>query len=303
MFLFILGLVVLVIGLSAAKSESTGLYKLRNLLRIGGVLLILVGFFTSAVRQIPAGYVGVMSLFGKVQTDVLSEGLHVINPLMKVNEMEVRVQNYTMSSIHDEGPKSGDDGIRVMSKDGLEVMIDLTVLYKISPSSAPQIYQNLSLDYEDRYIRGIARTRIRDGVTGYVATDLYSQKRKEFENTIKTLLEADFSKNGFILEQLLIRNITLPPSVKESIERKINAEQDAQRMEYVLDKGRREADLKRVEAQGTADAQKILSEGLNEKVLQYEMIKVQKELVNSPNSKIIIMGSGKANPPIILDGK
>ena len=116
-------------------------------------------------------------------------------------------------------------------------------------------------------------------------------------------VEADFAKKGFILEQLLVRNITLPASVKESIERKINAEQDAQRMEYVLAKGRQEAELKRVEAQGQADAQKIMSEGLSEKVLQYEMIKVQKELANSPNSKLIILGGGKSSPPVILDGK
>ncbi|MFN8358361.1 MAG: prohibitin family protein [Candidatus Kapaibacterium sp.] len=303
MFLAIIGIIVFFIGVGAAKSDSPGMYKLRNFLKTGGILLVIVGMLTAGVRQIPAGTVGVMSLFGKVQTEVLGEGLHVINPLMSVNQMEVRTQNYTMSSVHDEGNKEGDDGIRVMSKDGLEVMLDLTVLYRIEPSSAPKIYQDLSLDYENRYIRGVARTRIREGATGFVATDLYSQKRKEFESSIRTLLEADFAKKGFILEQLLVRNITLPASVKESIERKINAEQDAQRMEYVLAKGRQEAELKRVEAQGTADAQKILSEGLNDKVLQYEMIKVQKELVNSQNSKLIILGGGKSSPPVILDGK
>lgn len=303
MFLAIVGIIVFVIGMGAAKSDSPGLHKFRNFLKLGGIIVIMIGLLTAGVRQIPAGTVGVMSLFGKVQSDILGEGLHVVNPLMSVNQMEVRTQNYTMSSVHDEGNKEGDDGIRVMSKDGLEVMLDLTVLYRISPASAPKIYQDLSLDYENRYIRGVARTRIREGATGFVATDLYSQKRKEFESSIRSLLEADFSKKGFILEQLLVRNITLPASVKESIERKINAEQDAQRMEYVLAKGRQEAELKRVEAQGQADAQKIMSEGLSEKVLQYEMIKVQKELANSPNSKLIILGGGKASPPIILDGK
>ena len=260
MFLIFLGLIVFAIGFAAAKSESTGMYKLRNFFKLGGIILVLVGFLTSAVRQIPAGTVGVMSLFGKVQNEVLYEGLNVVNPLMAVSQMEVRTQNYTMSSVHDEGTKEGDDGIRVMSKDGLEVMLDLTVLYRISPENAPKIYQDLSLDYQDRYIRGVARTRIREGATGFVATDLYSAKRKEFESSIKNLLDVDFGKKGFILEQLLIRNITLPASVKESIERKINAEQDAQRMEYILAKGRQEAELKRVEAQGTADAQKILIE-------------------------------------------
>lgn len=302
MFLFILGIVLFIIG-NATKPNTGGLSRFRNILRLGGLAVMVIGGLTATIRQIPAGHIGVQVLFGKVEEMVLSEGLNFVNPLMTVKEIEVRTQNYTMSSIHDEGQQTGDDGIRVLSKDGLEVAIDLTVLYRIDPKFGPSIYRDLNLDYENRYIRGVARTRIREGATGYVATDLYSFRRKEFENAIRSLVEVDFTKKGFILDQLLIRNITLPASVKESIERKINAEQDAQRMEYVLDKGRREAELKRVEAQGTADAQKILSEGLNEKVLQYEMIKVQKELVNSPNSKIIIMGSGKANPPIILDGK
>ncbi|MBS1538142.1 MAG: prohibitin family protein [Bacteroidetes bacterium] len=302
MFLFILGLVLFFIG-NAAKPNTGGLSRFRTILRLGGLAVMVIGGLTAAVRQVPAGHVGVQILFGKVEEQVLYEGLNFVNPLMTVKEIEVRTQNYTMSVVHDEGQQAGDDGIRVLSKDGLEVAIDLTVLYRIDPQYAPRIYRDLNLDYENRYIRGVARTRIREGATGYVATDLYSAHRKEFENSIRTLVDADFAKKGFILDQLLIRNIALPASVKESIERKINAEQDAQRMEYVLDKGRREAELKRVEAQGIADAQKILSEGLNEKVLQFETIKVQKELVNSPNSKIIILGGGKSTTPIILDGK
>jgi regulator of protease activity HflC (stomatin/prohibitin superfamily) len=101
-----------------------------------------------------------------------------------------------------------------------------------------------------------------------------------------------------------VRNITLPQSVKESIERKITAVQEAQRMEYVLQKERQEAERKRVEAQGIADAQRIINSGLSDKILQFELIKVQKELVNSPNSKIIILGGGKQSPPFIIgDGK
>jgi regulator of protease activity HflC (stomatin/prohibitin superfamily) len=298
MILMFLGLVLFFVGMAAARSEGA-MYKLRHFFRLGGIILGVIGFATSAVRQIEPGNVGVQVLFGQVQQDVLGEGLHTVNPLMTVRSMEVRTQNYTMSSVHDEGGKSGDDGIRVLSKDGLEVTIDLTVLYRLDPAKAPAIYRDLNMNYEERYIRSIARTRIREGATGFVATDLYSARRKEFETSIRQLIEKDFQSKGFILEQLLVRNITLPASVKESIERKINAEQDAQRMEYVLDKGRREAELKRVEAQGIADAQRILSEGLSDKVLQYEMIKVQRELAQSPNSKIIVMGGGKQSPLIL----
>jgi regulator of protease activity HflC (stomatin/prohibitin superfamily) len=133
-----------------------------------------------------------------------------------------------------------------------------------------------------------------------IAIDLFAEKREEFENRIKTKIENDFKTRGLIIEQMLIRNITLPTSVKESIERKITAVQESQRMKFVLEREEQEAERKRVEAKGIADAQRILNEGLSDRVLQYESINVQKELVNSPNSKIIILGSGKNSPPFII---
>ncbi len=157
MFLIILGLIIFVVGIAAGKSDGA-LHKLRNLLRLAGIAVIVVGFFTSAVRQIEPGTVGVQILFGKVEPGVLYEGLNVVNPLMSIQEMDVRTQNYTMSSVHDEGTKSGDDGIKVICKDGLEVLLDLTILYRLKPESAPTIYRELSIDYQDRFIRAIART-------------------------------------------------------------------------------------------------------------------------------------------------
>jgi regulator of protease activity HflC (stomatin/prohibitin superfamily) len=117
---------------------------------------------------------------------------------------------------------------------------------------------------------------------------------------IRKRLEESFKERGFILEQLLVRNINLPKSVKQSIERKITAVQEAQRMEFVLDKEKQEAERKRVEARGVADAQKIVNQGLTPKVLRFEQIKIQKKLVNSPNSKIIILGNSDEQPPFII---
>ena len=130
---------------------------------------------------------------------------------------------------------------------------------------------------------------------------LYSSKRDEFQNKIFNTINKSFIKRGLDLEQLLVRNITLPPSVKTTIESKINAEQDAQKMTFVLQKERQEAERKRVEAQGIADYQRNLSTGLSDKQLQYETIKAQKEIALSPNTKVIIMGNSK-NSPIILGG-
>lgn len=300
MVLIFFGLIILLLGVIASRSDGA-FSKLKTIFRLAGIVLVLIGLGFSAFVQIPSGHVGIKVLFGKVEDGVIYEGLNIVNPLINVEEMEIRTRNYTMSSVHDEGEKSGDDGIRVLSKDGLEVTMDLTVLYRVIPERAPELFRNLSNDFESRFVRAIARTRIREAAANYVATDLYSLRRQEFESRIKTAMSEDFKGKGLILEQLLVRNTALPASVKQSIENKITAEQDAQRMEYVLQKGTQEAELKRVEAQGIADAQKILSEGLNEKVLQYESIKVQRELVNSPNAKIIVLGKGNTSQ-LLLNG-
>ena len=135
----------------------------------------------------------------------------------------------------------------------------------------------------------------------YEAIALFSTKRDEFQQRIFKNIEADFNKRGLTLENLLIRNITLPPSVRTTIEQKINAEQEAQKMQFVLQKEKQEAERKRVEAQGISDYQRIINESLTEKQLQYESIKAQLEIAKSPNSKVIFMGKG--NTPVILDGK
>jgi regulator of protease activity HflC (stomatin/prohibitin superfamily) len=243
----------------------------------------------------------VQVLFGKVQDNVLESGLHIINPLVDVTTFDIQTQNYTMSAVHTEGQLQGDDAIRVLSSDGLEVTIDLSVLYKVNPAKAPFILQNIGMDYVDKIVRTVSRTAIRDNAVNYVAVDLYSIKRQEFQDKINRTISLSFAKRGLELQQILIRNISLPASVKASIESKINAEQEAQKMQFVLQKERQEADRKRVEAQGIADYQKILSTGLSDKQLQYEAIKAQKEIALSPNAKVIIIGNAKANPIMLSD--
>jgi regulator of protease activity HflC (stomatin/prohibitin superfamily) len=298
-FIF-LGLVVFIVGFVIAKIN----YKfqfLEKIIKLVGLGIVVIGALTASVVQIDAGNVGIKKLFGNVQTDVLYSGLHFINPLMDVIEVDTRTQNYTMSGVHNEGDKVGDDAIRVLSADGLEVTIDLTVLYRLIPVEAPNMLRQTGLDYKDKIVRPIARTKIRDNAVYYDAVSLYSSKRDEFQARIYKAIEDDFKKRGLLLENLLVRNITLPTSVKNAIETKINAEQEAQKMQFVLQKERQEADRKRVEAQGIADYQKIISESLTDKQLQYEQIKTMKELAQSQNSKIIIMGKG--NAPMILDTK
>jgi regulator of protease activity HflC (stomatin/prohibitin superfamily) len=131
---------------------------------------------------------------------------------------------------------------------------------------------------------------------------LYSTRREEFQARILAAIEKDFRASGLQLDQLLIRNIQLPQSVKTSIESKISAEQEAQKMQFVVQKERQEADRKRVEAQGIADYQRIINTELSDKLLQYETIKANQAIATSPNAKVIIMGNGRGTGPQLLLG-
>jgi regulator of protease activity HflC (stomatin/prohibitin superfamily) len=299
MFLLFFGIIVLITSFSLRRLPN--LEKPSRIGRLVGLILIVLGFVTSCFVQIEAGQVGVKKLFGKVQPSILSSGLNFINPLMEVDRLDVRTKNYTMSGINDEGRKAGDDAIKVLTADGLEVTIDLTVLYRVIPSEAPRLIRETGSDYEDKIVRPISRTRIRDNAVYYEAISLYSTKRDEFQARIFKGIEADFKSRGLLLENLLVRNITLPAAVKSTIEQKIQAEQESQKMQFVLAKERQEAERKRVEAQGISDYQRIISESLTERQLQYEQIKAMRELAQSENAKIIMMGGKSA--PVILDTK
>lgn len=298
MFLIILGLIAVAVGFAIAKTDSP-LQRFTKLIQTLGVVIILIGVITSCIVQIDAGQVGVQKLFGKVQTRILQSGLNFVNLLVDVIKMDIKTKNYTMSGVHDEGIKTGDDAIRVLTADGLEVTIDLSVLYRVVPGEAPRLLAQTGEDFEDKIVRPLTRTRIRDNAVYYDAVALYSTKRDEFQQRIFKNIEEDFKKRGLLLENLLVRNITLPASVKATIEQKINGEQDAQKMQFVLQKEKQEAERKRVEAQGIADYQRIISESLTDRQLQYESIKAQLELSKSQNAKIIIMGKG--NTPGILN--
>ena len=300
MLIAILGIIVLIVGIVMKRSPEPGSHFSGIVTTVGAVVLLL-GVALSSFKSIDAGEVGVQTLFGKVQDDVLESGLHVINPLVEVTMFNTRTQNYTMSAKANEGQVSGDDAIRVLSSDGLEVTIDLSILYKVIPSKAPYIYQNIGENYEDNIVRPVTRTAIRDNAVNYQAVDLYSTKREEFQFKINKTISDNFAKNGLEVQQILVRNITLPESVRQSIESKIQAEQDAQKMQFVLQKERQEADRKRVEAQGIADYQKIISTGLTEQQLEYQTILAQRDIALSPNTKIIIMGNSKGAPIMLSD--
>lgn len=302
MTLVFIGLVLLIVGYNASKI-SYPFQRFRSLLLFVGMTLVVLGLALSTVVQIEAGQVGVQTLFGKVQPRILISGLNVVNPLVNVTKFDTRTQNYTMSAQREEGQRAGDDAIQVLTADGLEVVIDLTVLYRVVPARTPFILSTIGPNYQDAIVRPVTRTRIRDNAVYYDAVALYSTRRDEFQNRIYNTINRDFQRRGLQLEQLLIRNIQLPTPVKRSIESKISAEQEAQKMEFVLQKERQEAERKRLEAQGIADYQRIISAELSDRLLQYETIKANQAIATSTNSKVIIMGNAQNAPQVLLSDK
>jgi regulator of protease activity HflC (stomatin/prohibitin superfamily) len=273
--------------------------------------LVLVAF--SSLTTVSSGAVGVQVVFGKVNTDgYLSEGLHIKNPFAVIHEMSVRTQTYTMSAVSDEGVKKGDDALEVISADGLTLKIEVSVPYKLIPAAAATVYQKFGEQYEESVVRPSIRSAMREAFSKYSAQEAYGTKREEAKHLalekLRGTIEELVSKAGYTgaaidAEQALIRDIQLPASVKNSIEAKISAQQDAERMDFVIMKETKEADRKRVEAAGIRDFQSIVTTGITPALLEWKGIEATEKLAASANSKVVIVGSQKNGLPIILGDK
>ncbi len=266
-----------------------------------GLGLGVVVMLASMAVVVPAGYAGVQELFGKVSDEPLASGLHFINPMAQVREMEVRTRNYTMSNVADEGQKRGDDSISVISSDGLTVKLDATVFYALQLARLPEIYRTIGPDVEDRIVRSEIRASLRDAAAALSATELYTSKRQSFVDQVTKTLKASFEKRGITLEQMLLRNVILPEQITKSINDKISADQDAQKMAFVLQKEKQEAERKRIEAEGQAKAQQIVSQSLTPQIIEYQRIQALRDIGAKGN--LIITPMGGATPMIQVSGK
>jgi len=256
---------------------------------VGLVLGVLVLFGSMAVIVQP-GQAGVVVLFGTVRTQVLPAGLHFINPFSQVVEMEVRTRNYTMSGVADEGQKKGDDSIPVITSDGLTVKLDSTVFYHLEQEYCAKIYERIGTDVEGQILRSQIRTSLRDAAAGLTATELYTTKRMSFVENVSKTLTAAFKERGITMEQVLLRNVLLPDQITKAINDKIAADQDAQKMAFVLQKERQEAERKRIEAEGQAKAQQIVSQSLTPQIIEYQRIQALREIGAKGNLIITPMG-------------
>ena len=261
----------------------------------------LVLFLGSMARIVSPGHAGVIVLFGKVNEGVLPSGLHFVNPFSEVEEMEIRTKSYTMSAVHDEGSRTGDDSIAVITSDGLTVKLDATVLYALDQAHCTEIYRTLGPQVEDRIIRPEIRTALRDNAATYSATELYTTKRGAYVDQVGKALKAAFDRRGILLDQVLLRNVLLPEQITKAINDKIAADQEAQKMTFVLQKEKQEAERKRIEAEGQAQAQHIVSQSLTPQILEYQRIQALRFIGDKGN--LIISGSGGVTPLIQVPSK
>ncbi|MBK4731080.1 prohibitin family protein [Oxynema sp. CENA135] len=266
--------------------------KYRTPIRAIALLVGLVAAAASVFKTlaiVPAGKVGVVEVFGTVMPRALGPGVHPVNPLGKVVQFSTRLRDIK-------------ETVTATSQEGLSLSIDVSLQYKLDPTTAPDVYQEIGKDETDILISRF-RAIIREIVAAYDARSIYTDKRQEIAQRLRQEMRASLTPLGFEVETALLRDVALPENLQAAIEEKLQAEQESQRMEFVLQKERQEAERKKIEAQGIADFQSIVSQGLTSQFLQWKSIEATQNLANSNNSKVVIMGGGVSDsgtPPVIL---
>jgi len=312
MIWFALVLLALSIGIRLRTRLAPAEFRhMVSTLSNAGIVIAVIFGVGSSIAVVPAGHVGVAVVFGSVRPRSMSEGLNPVNPFAVVENMTARTETYTMSAVYNEGKVLGDDSIQALSADGLLMPLDITVAYRLVPGDAALMFRNIGPDYVDKIVRPAARTAVREAIAGFTAQEAYSTRREQLASKMDELLtsrlkallsqHSEFQgRSGFVIEQVMIRNVQLPAKVKDAIEEKLSAEQQALRMQFVLAKERQEAERKRIEAQGIADFQKIVAQGISEPLLAWKGIEATQQLAHSQNTKIVVIGNPKNGMPLII---
>jgi regulator of protease activity HflC (stomatin/prohibitin superfamily) len=254
---------------------------------IFGVLAILL---YASVAYVPAGHVGVLTLFGRVTGDVLPEGTHLVNPFKVNNTMSIRTQEQKETA-------------SVPSNEGLLMTLDTSLLFRLNPVKAAEVFQKIGPNYVEVVVEPMLRASIRSVTAAHSANALYTGGREEVAQQIQAELTAQLGPRGVEVQSVLLRDIQLPAMLKSSIEAKQQAEQDALRMAFVLQKEKQEADRKRIEAQGIRDFQTTVAQGISAQLLEWKGIEATERLANSGNTKVVIIGNSKNGLPLVLEPK
>ena len=266
--------------------------KIGLLILLGVIAVIFLSFIGSFFVVVDAGETGIQSFFGKVRDAEFGSGFHLKNPLVKITKMNVRTQEYTMSVAQGEGKKVGADAISALTKEGLSVDLDITVLYHLVQEKASDVYRDIGLNYDEVVIRPQIRSVIREVIAQYEAKDIYSEKRQEASQQIADNLTSKLAPRGIELEEVLLRHVQLPADLAQSIQLKLQSEQESQRYDFLLLTEKKEADRKIIEAQGQRDSQQLINQSLTERYLQYLYIQNLKDregtiyVPTSPNNGV-----------------
>jgi regulator of protease activity HflC (stomatin/prohibitin superfamily) len=285
-FLAILGAVVAVISWSQARRIGSPSAPLALL--VAAVLSLAA--LSQAVVVVPAGHVGVVDLFGRVAPLTLKSGLNLVNPLARVVKMSIKTQD--MKEVMD-----------VPSQEGLTVKLEVSALFHLDPEKAADVYRTVGTDYAEIILQPQFRSVTRGVTAQYEARALYTSEREKLAETIASDLRKLVEPRGISIEATPLRQLTLPARLATAIEEKLGADQESQRMQFVLTKERQEADRRRIEAQGIADFQKIVTTGINDQLLRWKGIEATLKIAESQNSKVVIIGSAKDGLPVILGGQ
>ena len=261
----------------------------RQLVWIPASILLLILLYAS-VAYVPPGHVGVLSLFGRVTGEVLPEGTHVVNPFKINNKMSIRTQEQKETA-------------SVPSSEGLIISLDTSLLFRLSAAKAAEVYQKVGLDYVDIVVEPNLRSTIRAVTAAHTASALYTGTREEVAQQIQSELERQLGSRGVVVESVLLRDVQLPAMLRSAIEAKQQAEQDALRMSFVLQKEKQEAERKRIEAQGIRDFQQVVTQGISQQLLEWKGIEATERLATSANAKVVVIGNPRNGLPLILEPK
>ncbi len=276
--------------LGGSLNAVPGLGNIRNrFLRLVGAIVLLILLFSS-ITSIPTGNVGVLTLFGRVTGTALGEGIHLINPLQSVQKLSVQTQSIKESA-------------NVPSNEGLILALDTSLLFRLDKNKAAEVFQTVNENYAEKIVEPTLRAAIRSATSAHTANALYTNARELVQQQIQDDLTKQLAARGVIVEAVLLRDVQLPAMLKSSIEAKQQAEQDALRMSFILQKEKQEAERKRIEAQGIADFQKIVAQGISPQLLEWKGIEATEKLALSNNAKVVIIGNPKNGLPLVLEPK
>jgi regulator of protease activity HflC (stomatin/prohibitin superfamily) len=269
------------------KVIDVGGNPVLKLVGLGIVGLIGVILLSSCITRVPTGHVGVLTLFGRVTGEVLPEGMHLINPLKTSNEMSIQTQTIKESA-------------SVPSSEGLVMNLDTSLIYHLNPDKAQEVFQKIGANYETVVIEPTLRAAIREATASHSANALYTGEREMVAKQISDQLATALNPRGLLVENVLLRDIQLPQTLKTSIEAKQQAEQEALAMNFRLQKEKQEAERKRIEAAGIRDFQQIVAQGISPQLLEWKGIEATELLSKSPNTKVVVIGNPKNGLPLIL---